>query len=387
MTWWNRENLCRYDGILCDGAVRSGKTLAMTVGFFLWAMTCFQGKTFALGGKTIGALRRNIVVHLSDWLGGVFQITEHRTDNCLIVRLAGRENTFYLFGGQDAQSHELIQGMTLAGVFLDEAAIMPRTFVEQACARCSEPGSKLWLNCNPGSPQHWLYVHWIQKAQQKNLLHLHFTMEDNPALDDRVRRRYEELYEGAFYRRYVLGQWCDPSGLVYAFDPRCHVTRQIPDRGRWFLSVDYGTQNPFSAGLWCVEGSCAVRIREYYYDGRAAGIMKTDDEYHRALEELAGDAPVELVVIDPSAASLIALIRRRGVFRVRKAKNAVLPGIQAVARMLRSGNLRIGADCTQAIREFSLYRWQEGQDLPVKQDDHAMDEIRYFAMTVMRRLV
>ena len=386
MTWWNRPKLKEHDAILCDGAVRSGKTVALTVGFFLWAMTRFNGKVFALCGRTVGAVRRNITVHLHSWLGGLFRITENRAENRLTVEYGGRRNTYYLFGGQDESSASVIQGITLAGVLLDEAALMPRSFVEQACARCSEPGSKLWLSCNPGHPEHWLHREWIQKAKQKNTLHLHFTMEDNPALDPMVRRRYESLYTGAFYRRYVLGQWCGGEGLVYEFDPAVHVVKALPAQGRWFISVDYGTQNPFSAGLWCISGGKAYRVREFYYSGRQTGKLRTDRQYHEDLVKLAGTAPVELVIVDPSASSFIAELRRQGVFRVRKANNAVLPGIQLVTRLLQQRRLLVGESCRDAIREFGLYRWAEGSDSPEKTDDHAMDEIRYFAMAVRRML-
>lgn len=386
MTWWNRPKLKDHDAIICDGSVRSGKTVALTVGFFLWAMTRFNGKVFAICGRTVGAVRRNITAHLHSWLGGLFRITENRAENRLTVEYGGRRNTFYLFGGQDESSASLIQGITLAGVLLDEAVLMPRSFVEQACARCSEPGSKLWLSCNPGHPEHWLHQEWIQKAKQKNTLHLHFTMEDNPALDPMVRRRYESLYTGAFYRRYVLGQWCGGEGLVYEFDPAVHVVKALPAQGRWFISVDYGTQNPFSAGLWCVSGGRAYRVREFYYSGRQAGKLRTDRQYHEDLVKLAGDAPVELVIVDPSASSFIAELRRQGVFRVRKANNAVLPGIQLVTRLLQQRRLLVGESCRDAIREFGLYRWAEGSDAPEKTDDHAMDEIRYFAMAVRRML-
>ena len=369
---------------MCDGAVRSGKTMAMTIGFFLWSMATFEGKVFALCGKTIGALRRNVIIHLPDWLGGSFHIGENRSENRLTVTAGGKSNTYYLFGGQDEGSYALIQGITLAGVLLDEAALMPKSFVDQACARCSEKGSKMWFNCNPQGPEHWLYKNWILRAKEKNALHIHFTMADNPALDEKVRARYESLYEGAFYRRYILGQWCGAEGLVYHLEDR-HICHCPPQSGSYYISVDYGTQNPFSAGLWCVSDGKAVRLREFYYNGREQGKLRTDEEYHEDLVELAGGLPISQVIIDPSAASMIAVLRKRGVFRVRKAKNAVLPGIQLVAQLLKEGKLQIGADCKNALREFSQYVWEEEQDAPKKENDHAMDEIRYFAMTVMRR--
>lgn len=390
MTWWNRPGLRDYDGIICDGAVRSGKTVSMVVGFFLWSMASFSGATFAVCGKTIGSLRRNITKNLDDWLGELFQIRECRSENKLVVSdRGGRENTYYLFGGRDESSCKLIQGITLAGVLLDEAALMPRSFAEQACARCSEAGSKLWFNCNPEGPEHWLYKEWILKAREKNLLRLHFTMEDNPALTEDIRRRYEALYTGVFYRRFVLGQWCMAEGLVYDFDPQLHVREPEGLGGRFYISVDYGTRNPFSAGLWQVTGGKAYRIREYYHSGRESGQMRTDEEYCDALEELAGQLPVEQIVVDPSAASLIAAIRRRGRFSVRKARNEVLPGIRLVATLLKAGVLLISPECKDAIREFQLYRWDDTgeKDGVVKENDHAMDDIRYFCATVLRRQV
>ena len=417
MTWWTKKKYKTLDGVICHGAVRSGKTMALTIGFFLWSMASFQGQVFALCGKTVGALRRNLLLPLPGWLGGLFQITEHRADNKLTVRLGSRKNTYYLFGGQDEASCALIQGITLAGALLDEAALMPRSFVEQTAARCSVEGAKLWFSCNPDSPEHWLYKQWICKAAQKRLLCLHFTMEDNPSLSKVVLERYRRLYSGVFYRRFVLGQWCASQGQIYDFCPEKHCLPQekitawlrgeksgifsgdssvIPTslryagndrRGqvKWYISVDYGTRNPFSAGLWAVRGGVAVRVDEYYHDGRATSKNLTDEEYADALESLAGDKPVEFVIIDPSAASMIAALRKRRRFPVRRAKNTVLPGIRKVATMLQTGRLFISEGCRDAIREFSAYCWEEddSRDVPKKENDHAMDDIRYFVMGVM----
>ncbi len=386
LSWWNRPATREHDGIICDGAVRSGKTVCLADGFMLWSMARFDGQTFGICGKTIASLRRNLTGCLPQWLGGILAFREHVSSNKLTVTAPnGHRNTYYLFGGQDESSCQLIQGITLAGVLLDEVALMPRSFVEQAVARCSVPGSKIWFSCNPEGPEHWFYRQWVLKAQEKKLLHLHFTMDDNPGLDPQVRQRYKRLYDGVFYERYVLGLWTASQGLIYAFDPQKHVARRLPKDGRWYISVDYGTMNPFSAGLWCVSGGTAYRVREYYYSGRETGRMRTDEQYHKALVELAGDKPVELVVVDPSAASFIATVRHHGIFRVRKAKNDVMSGIRTVSRLLQEGRLRIGADCKAALREFSLYSWEEQAERPCKCDDHAMDDIRYFCTTVLER--
>ncbi len=393
-TWWNRPRFRDREAIICDGAVRSGKTVCMADGFLLWSMARFNGQTFGICGKTIASLRRNIVMNLQDWLSGTgLQIEEKRSENKLIVTYGERSNTYFLFGGQDESSYMLIQGITLAGVLLDEVALMPRSFVEQACARCSVPGSKMWFNCNPAGPEHWFYKEWVLKCKEKNALHVHFTMDDNLALDPAIKRRYETLYTGVFYRRYVLGEWCMAEGLIYQFDQDANCITELPEEliegyGMWYISCDYGTLNPFSAGLWWVYQSKAIRVAEYYYSGRSSSVQKTDEEYYQELEKLAGDRLISAVIVDPSAASFIVTIRKHGRFAVRKARNEVLPGIRLVATMLKAGVIKIGANCTDAIREFGLYHWDEkGEvDKPIKENDHAMDDIRYFCATIMRRI-
>lgn len=385
LSWWNRPDYRDYDGIICDGAVRSGKTVAMCVGFFLWSMTGFHNGAFALCGRSIGSLQRNILRELPQWLGSSFRVRHNRAQNLLTVSAGGHTNRYYLFGGQDEGSYASIQGMTLSGVLLDEVVLMSRSFVEQACARCSVEGARLWFNCNPAGPEHWFYKEWICKAREKNTLRLHFTMQDNPGLSESVRQRYQRMYTGVFYKRYVLGQWCLADGLIYAFDREKHLAK-APEKGQYYISVDYGTMNPFSAGLWCVSDGKAVRIREYYYCGRDRGVCLTDQEYYDQLCKLAGELPVEQVIVDPSAASFITLIRKRGRFSVRKARNDVLGGIRLVSSLLQAGVVQVTEDCPDIIREFSLYCWEEsGQDRPVKENDHAMDDMRYFCSTVLGR--
>ena len=390
-TWWNRPAFRDRDAVICDGAVRSGKTVCMVAGFFLWSMAAFDGQNFGICGKTIESLRRNVVLNLHDWLGGIITIREKRNENKLIVTDGKRTNTYFLFGGRDESSYALVQGITLAGALLDEVALMPRSFVDQVCARCSVAGSKLWFNCNPAGPEHWFYKNWILKAQEMNALRIHFTMADNLSLAQSIRDRYERLYSGVFYRRYILGEWCVAEGLVYQFDRDTHTAEDLPEdfrkRGEWYISCDYGTLNPFSAGLWCVYRGRSIRIAEYYYSGRESSAMKTDEEYYAELEKLAGGRDIRSIIVDPSAASFIACIRRHGRFSVRKAKNEVLDGIRQTAAMLQAGVIKIGVKCEDAIREFGLYRWEEkGEvDRVVKENDHAMDDIRYFCATVMRR--
>lgn len=378
----------KYDVLICDGAVRSGKTSIMMWAFVDWAMREFSGQRFGICGKTVDSASKNIVVpFISMSLAKErYTLRWRRSDKILEVRRGAVTNYFEVFGGKDESSFALIQGRTLAGVLLDEVVLMPESFVNQALARCSVKGNKKWFSCNPGSPQHWFYLEWIKKHKEHNALYLHFEMTDNPALAPEVLEQYETMYSGVFYDRYVRGKWVLAEGLVYEFGED-NIVDEVPDGGEYYISCDYGTLNPFSAGLWCWDGKTATRIREYYYSGRAENRNKTDEEYYTELEKLAGELPVISVIVDPSAASFIEVIKRHGKFKVRKAVNDVLPGIATTARYLRSGALKIHRSCEDAIREFGLYTWDESstEDRPIKDNDHAMDDIRYFVMTVLRR--
>lgn len=383
--WWKKGSGDRdKDAIVCDGAIRSGKTLSLGLGFFLWAMSSFRDARFAICGKSAGAVRRTVLAELLPKLAALgMDVQDRRGENRLTVRFLGRENEFFLFGGGNEGAQDRIQGMTLAGVFIDEATLLPKSFVEQACARCSLPGAKLWLNCNPSSPRHWLYTEWILKAQERNILHLHFTMEDNPALPKAVKKRYETMYQGAFYRRYILGHWVMAEGRVYDFYDTA-LAPAAPEGGfeKWYISCDYGTVNPASFGLWGEKGGVYYRVQEFYYDSKLEGRQKTDEEYADALGALAGGRKIAAVVADPSAASFMEVLRRRG-YTVLRGKNDVLSGIRLTADLLKEGRLVICQNCTDCLREMDLYVW-DGGDRVKKEHDHAMDDMRYFAATIVR---
>ncbi len=388
LSWWHKSSpYSSLDGLICDGAVRSGKTTCMSLSFVLWAFYAFDDTSFAVCGKTISSLRRNITVSLVPTLRALgFECREKISQNLIEISYENRTNRFYLFGGRDESSASLIQGMTLGGVLLDEVALMPRSFVEQALARCSLSGSKFWFNCNPENPKHWFYEEWIRKAEEKNCLYLHFLMKDNPSLSPKVIRRYERLYSGAFYERFVLGRWVAVDGLVYgdAAKGKYTVTPPTDVFGKYYISCDYGTVNPTSMGLWGLYDGKWYRTDEYYYSSRTQGRQLTDEEYYEELCRLAGDRRIEGIVIDPSAASFAECIRRKGKYRVIPAKNDVLSGIRKVHSAFREGKILISPVCVDSIREFSLYRWDEkaAGDTPRKENDHAMDDIRYFVSTV-----
>lgn len=377
-----------YSALICDGAIRSGKTRIMTVAFVDWAMRSFSGTRFGICAKTIDSAVKNIIQPYMEmyWHGRDYKLKWRRTDKVLEVRRGERVNYFEVFGGLNEVSFSLIQGRTLGGVLLDEVALMPKSFVQQAIARCSEEGAKLWFSCNPDTPQHWFYKEWIIRAEERNALHICFSLEDNPSLSEQTLARYKSSYTGAFYERYILGRWTAAEGLVYEL-PKDAVTEDIPQGGEYYISCDYGTLNPFSAGLWCLNDGVATRIAEYYHDGRESGVQLTDEEYYTKLVKLAGEREIRAVIVDPSAASFITLIKRKGRFRAKKARNDVLNGIRLTACLIKNGRVKIHCTCKDALREFSLYRWDPSAetDRVIKENDHAMDDIRYFCYTIIKR--
>lgn len=396
LNWWcDTSPVKDHDGIIADGAIRSGKTLSMSLSFALWAMSTFNGQNFGMCGKTIGSFRRNVLIWLKLMLKSRgYKVIDHRADNLVVISKGDVENNFYIFGGKDESSQDLIQGITLAGVFFDEVALMPESFVNQATARCSIDRSKFWFNCNPDGPYHWFKCNWIDKRKEKKLLYLHFTMDDNLSLSEGIKARYRSRYTGVFFKRYILGLWCMAEGIIYdMFDTKRHVkpiteiAYKLLDGSR-YVSIDYGTQNATAMLLWNkgVDGIWYC-IREYYYSGREEKKQKTDAEYADDLEKWLDGTKIKALIVDPSAASFIAELRKRG-YKVIKAKNDVEDGIRLVGTKLNLGKIIFSSSCINTIKEFASYVWDEkaaerGEDKPVKENDHAMDAVRYFVYTIL----
>ena len=382
----------KYEAIICDGAIRSGKSSIMMWAFVKWGMMNFDGQRFAICGKSVDSCIKNVIQPFlaMSLARETYRLRWRRIDKVLEVQNGNITNLFEVFGGKDESSFALIQGRTLAGVLLDEVALQPRSFVEQALARCSVTGSRFWFNCNPGPPSHWFYQEWIKQTERHKALHLHFLLDDNPALDPEIVERYKNTYAGVFYRRYILGEWCVADGLVYPmFDKTKHIATEQHSGGVYYISIDYGTLNPTAMGLWQLRGGKATMLKEYYYDGRKQKRQKTDEEYADDLEAFAEGYQIERVIVDPSAASFKETLRRRGKFAVMDANNAVLDGIRLTGSLLLAGRILFDASCENTFDEFGSYCWDEKKetDAVVKESDHAMDMIRYFAYTIMRREV
>lgn len=409
-TWWCRESpYSEYNGIIADGSIRAGKTVSMAISFVLWAMASYDRQNFAMCGKTVGSFRRNVW----NWLRPVlhargYEIQEFRTSNTIIVNNGRATNYFYIFGGRDESSQDLIQGMTLAGLYCDEVALMPESFVNQATGRCSVKGAKMWFNCNPESPMHWFLKNWIEKKDEKKMLHLHFVMDDNSSLSDIVRERYKTTYTGVFYQRFILGLWVMAQGAIYKdawsdelyFDKeQLDLIYKNPRLYRRYISIDYGTVNPMAfLDIWD-DGDTVWVCREYYWNSRAEGGKEKDNsQYGDDLMEFIkfSDYAPTAVIVDPSAASFKIEMRNRGL-RAKEtvdtinADNSVIEGIRNVNRLLTRRKIRIYKDaCPNLIKEMQSYAWDEkaiqngGKERPIKVNDHACDALRYYCQTIIR---
>lgn len=403
LNWWHPDKKYHdMDGIIADGAIRSGKTVAMVLSFVIWAMVTFSGENFIMAGKTVGSFRRNVLAPLkSMMISRGYDLEDLRSDNLLTITRNGVTNYFYIFGGKDEASQDLVQGITAAGCYLDEVALMPESFVNQATGRCSVDGSKLWFNCNPEGPMHWFKREWIDKRDEKNLLFLHFTMDDNLSLSDAIKARYKSMYSGVFYSRYIKGLWAVAEGLIY---PMFGESNMYDDASRpialdatavRYIAVDYGTTNP------CVfldirdDGQDIWVDGEWRWDSKSEQAQrlpvpnKTDSEYADAMREFMTEDPEKqcMIVVDPSAKSFITELRNRG-FYVKEGDNDVLDGIRLVASLFTRNRLHIHRRCEGLIKELHSYVWDEkagerGEEKPVKMLDHGPDGLRYAIYTLL----
>lgn len=409
LTWWAEGSpFCDYDGIIADGSIRAGKTVAMGISFIIWAMDRYDAQNFAMCGKTVGSFRRNVW----KWLKPVllirgYKVEESRTENLIVVAKGRRINYFYVFGGRDESSQDLIQGITLAGLFCDEVALMPESFVNQATGRCSVDGAKIWFNCNPDSPMHWFLKKWIEEKERKRLLHIHFLMDDNPSLSEAVRERYRTMYSGVFYQRFILGRWVMAQGAIYRDawnedvlfgDDRLEWIYKNEHIMRRYIAIDYGTVNPMVYLDIYDDGTDIYVVREYYWDSRKEEKEKDNSQYADDLMEFIGGEHIfpTAVIIDPSAASFKIELRNRGcrakeTVETINADNNVVEGIRAVNTLLTRRRLHFHeTNCPNCIKEHQSYVWddkalaQSGREKPVKVADHAPDALRYFVSTIVK---
>ena len=233
------------EAIICDGSIRAGKSIAMLVSYLTSSMANYNSMNFALCSKTVKTAERNLIKTIMSikYFRTQFNLSYSSKNSLLTIRRGNRVNYFYVFGGKDESSYQLIQGITLAGAFFDEVALMPESFVNQAMGRCSIDGAKFWFNCNPEDPNHWFYLQWITNPKI-DVLYLHFTMEDNPSLSEKIKQRYERMYSGVFYQRYIKGLWVKAEGLIYrkfADNEEDYIYDEVPKNITFIqCGVDFG---------------------------------------------------------------------------------------------------------------------------------------------------
>lgn len=384
LTWWlDNSPVKDYEGIIADGAIRSGKTLCMSLSFVMWAMENFEEQNLGMCGKTVGSFRRNVWFWLRIMIiSRGYRYKEHRSENFVEITKNRKTNYFFIFGGKDEGSQDLIQGITLAGIFFDEVALMPESFVNQGTGRCSVEGSKFWFNCNPDSPAHWFKVNWIDKAKIKKILNLHFTMDDNLSLSEKIKERYRNMYVGVWFKRFISGLWVMAQGAIFdMWDEDNEITEaELPMgvriSGHRYISIDYGTTNPMVfLDIWD-DGDTAWVVNEYYYDSREKGAQKTDRMYGDDLVKFIGNDKPRMIILDPSAASFKAEMRSKG-YRIKDADNEVSDGIRMTSTMMARRKIKVVKDkCPRTLKDIAAYIWDEkaaerGEEKPLKTNDHA----------------
>lgn len=346
----------KYDAIICDGAVRSGKTVVMITSFILWAMRNFNGANFGICGKTVRSAERNIIQPLQQIadITQYFKVKYTRSINILEISTDTQKNYFYVFGGKDESSYMLVQGITLSGVMFDEVALMPRSFVDQAIARTlSIKNAKLWFNCNPESPSHWFYKDWILDPDNKHkALHLHFLMSDNPTLDDEQLEEAKSKFSGVFYQRYIQGLWVVAEGAIYKIfsENKQKYYTDKPDYDYIQVGIDFGGNG--SAHTFCAAGlkhnfsKLTILMTERH---KATGLSPDDlysllDKFIKRVESKYNK--VMLMYADSAEQTLINGIKTKFSIPVRNSiKNPIIDRIRATTTLMAEGRFFITKDC------------------------------------------
>ncbi len=367
------------------GSVRSGKTWITLVVFALWVATMPKNAIYLMCAKTLTSLKRNCLDLLQSIIGeDNFQYSLSAKQGSLFGR------KIVLEGANDARSETKIRGMTLAGAYVDEITLVEEDFFTMLLSRLSMPNAKLFGSTNPDSPHHWLKTKYLDREGEIDIYVEKYTIDDNTFLDKDYVENIKSEYTGVFYNRFILGEFVIAEGLVYSmFDESKHVVKEHLEGSnvQYIVSIDYGTVNPFSAGLYSFDGRKAQREAEYYYDSRTTSIRRDDEAHYKEVCKLIGDRKIEFIIVDPSAASFIEVIKKYAQYIALPANNDVLDGIRVTTTFLNKGILKIHEDCENALNEFGLYSWdvESTEDAVLKEYDHAMDEIRYFCYTFLRQ--
>lgn len=380
MEYWHNAN---HRWNIKQGATRSGKTFLDYYLIPKRILSCTGSGLIVLLGNTKGTLNRNILEPMrSIW--GKELVGELSNDNT--VMMFGKK--VHTLGADKVSQVQKLQGAGIEYCYGDEVTTWCEDVFNMLKSRLDKPNSLFDGTCNPDSPNHWLKKFLDSDA---DIFLQHYTIDDNPFNSAEFVANLKKEYWGTvYYDRFILGEWAAAEGLVYPmFSPQKHIVSLDEDpNGEYYISVDYGTVNPTSMGLWCKKGKEAIRVREFYYDSKKSLKQLTDEEYYQELCNLAKGHDIRYVIVDPSAASFITTIRRHARFSVKKADNRVIDGIRLCATLLSSNSIKFSDQCTDLIREFGAYCWdsESVEDQVIKKNDHAMDEMRYFCQCVMKKV-
>lgn len=398
--WWRPESPhADKDMIICDGSIRAGKTVAMIDSFLSYTLTMFDGGNFIIAAKSMGALERNVLQPMFEILTAKnIDYTYLKSRNPYVQ--VGK-NTYYLFGAPNEAAQDTLQGLTASSAYLDEVALMPESFVSQAIGRCSVEGAKIFFNCNPEGAYHWFKTDYIDKAEEKKIYRLHFTMDDNPSLSEKTKDMYKRMFTGVFYDRNILGKWVAAEDVIYSMFSENQVVKDVPTMDDYVIGVDYGTNNPTAFILVGIKYNSGNEneyyiLDEYYQNGREEGQMTVSQHYNE-LERFVENTPAlkgvninrrnMTLYVDPSASAFKAEVDQHGVFAVKNADNDVVNGIQTVQATMTSERFYVHERCTNVRKELASYVWDEkaadkGIDKPIKEHDHALDAVRYVIYTI-----
>ncbi len=374
---------------LAHGSVRSGKTVGTLFRFMEAVNNCPDSQIWMVGHSSDTIYQNAIRLLLESDQLAIFRpfCTWYSGKRQLMFR----DKTISTLGAKDEGAIGSFQGKTFSLVYCDEMTLYPESIIDMIDTRLSNPHSMGFASMNPSHPNHKI-KQWIDKAEagDPNYYSLHFTLDDNPYVDEQYKQRIRDSLSGLFYKRNYLGLWCLAEGAIFDFfDRKLHVVRRPPAAAEyWVAGIDYGSVNPFacilvgvSTGRYTQTGKRMWVEKEYYWDPKKTGRQKVNSEFADDVQQFLEPYNVKNIYIDPSAEAFQLELRKRGMHVVH-ANNDVENGIQMMTSEMKKGNLYVCEECVNTIREIESYVWDpksalRGDDEPMKKDDHAVDALRY----------
>ena len=375
---------CNHRWNFKTGATRSGKSYMdyYLIPQRIRARIGLEGLSVIMGVSK-ATIERNILQPMRDIWGPEYIGNINNENKCYIFG-----EIVYCLGAEKINQVSKLRGSSIKYCYGDEVADWNEEVFEMLKSRLDKPYSCFDGALNPQGPNHWLKE--FLDSKDFDIYVQKYTIFDNPFLDPDFVKNLCKEYEGSvYYLRYILGEWALAEGLVYPmFRKDKHVFSgevEYKPGNRYFVTVDYGTVNAFAANIYEFDGRKSRQIKEWHHDGRKQGRLD-NEEYYKKMDEAIGDLPVEKIIVDPSAAGFIQTIIKHGKYIVEGANNDVLNGIQEVTKYLNRGLIEIHESCTETIKEFQQYAWDEksNDDEVIKESDHHMDALRYYIYGVAR---